>query len=206
MSVLICAFPPVLVHGCYRCHIVCWGLLILQDSICDLLFVLSFSLYFHTSHVLNSLSNFQFYSVLSFKLLPRAILCVYSSILCVYLVHPRDSLFPRENHKEGRKLTPFSVHLQPGGSRFSFLQGLLLTVLKVFYGSLKHPRPHQDKAPAIHGELLTQECPWVQPSSLFLPSFTLFSGPSTIWVPFTQFNYLHERLSSGSASWRNPIT
>ena len=151
MSVLVCAFPPVLVHGCYRIVTSYAGAshssrFYLWPPLCSL-----FSLYSHTSHVQNSLNNFQFYSVLSFKLLPCAILCVYSSILCVYLVHPRDSLFPRENHK-GEKINTLQCSFAAWrGQGFPFFRVSCWQFWKFSTRFLKTSCPHQDKAPAIHG-------------------------------------------------------
>ena len=64
--------------------------------------------------------------------------------------------------------------------------------------------PDPATSPSDPRELLTQEHPWVHPPS-FLPSFTLLRALHRLGS-LPQFNYLHERLSSGSASWRNPIT
>ena len=141
----------------------------------DLLFLL-FSWRSHASRGQNSLSNLQLYSGVSFKLLPCAILLVCSSTVCVYLVRPRDSLLPRIIKQ--RKLTPFSVHFQPGGVKVFLSSGSLVDNFGSFlHGSLKHPAPTRTKPQLSTGTVNSTPLP---PS--LLPS--LFSGPSTIWVPF----------------------
>lgn len=155
-------------HTCFRClssfvrFLLSWsmaatelshrmlGLLILQDSVCDLLFVLCFPCIF--THLMYRTAS----TILSFIVCYHlncfhVQFCVSILPFCVsiLLVHPEVLCF-LENHK-GEKINTLRVHLQPGGSRFS-LQGLLLTILKVFYHTIRQNiPPPPGPAPAIHG-------------------------------------------------------
>ena len=143
------------------------GLLILQDSICDLLFVLCFPCIFTRLMYRTASTIFSFIVCYHLKLLPCAILCIYSSILCVYLVHPRDSVSYRVIKE--RKLTPFNVHLQPGGVKVFLSSGSLVDNFKSFlHGSLKHPAPTRTK-PQLPTGIVNSRTPLGSPS--LFPSF-----------------------------------
>ena len=133
---------------------------------------------------------------LSLKLLPCAILRVCSSTVCVHLVRPRDSLLPRIIKQ--RKLTPFSVHFQPGGVKVFPSSGSLVDNFASFlHGSLKHPAPTRTKLQLSAGTANSR--------TPVPPSLTLLRALHHLGS-LPQFNCLHRRLSSDSASWRNPIT
>lgn len=179
-SVIVCAFLPVLARGCYRTVASSAGAsrpsgFFPWPPPCSL-----FSWHFHMSHGQNSLNNLQLYSLLSFKLLPCAILRVCSSTVCVYLVHPRDSLLPRIIKE--RKLTPFNVHFQPGGVKVFLSSGSLADNFESFlHGSLKHPAPTRTK-PQLSTGTVNSRTPLGSPS--LLPSFLHSSqGPPPFGFP-----------------------
>ena len=195
LSAIVCAFPPVLARGRSGTVAPSAGASRPSGFFRDLPFA-RFSWRFQTPQGRSSLSKLQLYSGLSLKLLPCAILRVCSSTVCVHLVRPRDSLLPRIIKQ--RKLTPFSVHFQPGGVKVFPSSGSLVDNFASFlHGSLKHPAPTRTKLQLSAGTANSR--------TPVPPSLTLLRALHHLGS-LPQFNCLHRRLSSDSASWRNPIT
>lgn len=110
--------------------------------------------------------------------------CVSILPFCVSILFIPGILCFLERIIKERKLTPFSVHLQPGGVKVFLSSGSLVDSFESFlHGSLKHPAPTRTK-PQLSTGIVNSRMPLGLPSlpPSFLPS--LFSGPSTIWVPF----------------------
>lgn len=99
--------------------------------------------------------------------------CVYSSILCVYLVHPRILCFLERiiRKKINTLQCSFAAWRSP---RFSFLQGSLVDNFESFlHGSLKHPAPTRTK-PQLSTGIVNSRMPLSSPLPS-PPSFTSFT-------------------------------
>ena len=211
-------------HTCFRClssfvrFLLSWsmaatelshrmlGLLILQDSICDLLFVLCFPCIL--THLMYRTASTIFSFIVCYHLNCFHVqFCVSILPFCVSILFIPGILCFLERIIKERKLTPFSVHLQPGGVKVFLSSGSLVDNFESFlHGSLKHPAPTRTK-PQLSTGIVNSRTPLGSPSlpPSLLPSFSLLRTLHYLGS-LPQFNYLHERLSSGSASWRNPIT